>query len=122
MGKKTGLAAVSYILGLITGIIVLLAADKKDKYTRFHAVQSILFNLAVWVIAFVLAILTAPFAIAGGITGMVFPLLMFGALSLVWMAYGVIVFLVWLFLIIKAYSGDKFMLPLIGKWSDSLTK
>ena len=122
MGKKTGLAAISYILGLITGIVVLLAADKKDKYSRFHAVQSILFNLAVWVIAFVLAILTAPFAIAGGITGMVFPLIMFGALSLVWMAYGVIVFLVWLFLIIKAYSGDKFMLPLIGKWSDSLTK
>lgn len=122
MANKTGLAAVSYILGLITGVIVLLAADKKDKFSRYHAMQSILFNLAVWVIAFALALITAPFAVAGGVTGMIFPLLMFGALSIVWMVYGVAVFLLWLFLILKAYSGQKYRLPLLGDWSEKLTK
>jgi uncharacterized membrane protein len=122
MGNKTGLAAVSYILGLITGVIVLLAADKKDKFSRYHAMQSILFNLTIWVIAFVLALVTAPFAMVGGMTGMIFPLLMFGALSIVWMVYGVAVFLLWLFLILKAYSGQKYRLPMLGDWSEKLTK
>lgn len=123
MAKKTGLGALAYLFGLITGIIVFLAADKKDRFSRFHAAQSIMFNLAVWVIAFVIGIVTAPFAAAGAMyTGMVFPLLMFGALGIVWMVYGVLVFLVWLFLIVKAYSGKEYRIPVLGDWAYALSK
>ena len=47
---------------------------------------------------------------------------MFGVLGMVWMVYGILVFLVWLFLIVKAYSGQKFKIPVLGDWVEEITK
>jgi uncharacterized membrane protein len=93
---------------LIPGIIFLgLEPYKNDKFIRFHAFQSIF--LFVFLIAFGI--------VWNGILGMLFvgvsflwPIISLIA-TLVWLAS----FLIWLFLMFKAYSNEKFMLPFIGE-------
>lgn len=104
--------ALCYLAGLITGVLFLaLAPYNQSKFVRFHAFQSIFFNVAwigVWIAEMILsAVLHAilPFGIG----------LLFGLLALVIWLGG---FLVWLFLMYKAYSNEKFMLPIIGALAD----
>ncbi len=116
MVKNNGLAAIAYIFGIIGGILVFLVAEKKDRLVRFHAAQSIFFNITVGIIA---AILFALFAIS-------FPYgIWIGQMSVIMLTvlsiFGVAVFVLWFFLVLKAYSGDKFKLPIIGNIAESLS-
>ena len=128
MAKKTGLAAISYILGIITGIIVLLVSEREDKFTRFHAIQSIFLCIALFVISIILGLITfllgAPFWGMGMMNysssiAMSAGLLLAGV---IWTLYGIGVFVLWLYMIISAYSGKKTMLPVIGHWSENAAK
>ena len=105
-------AALSYVLGFITGIIFLVMEPyNKDKFVRFHAFQSIFFNaglIAFWIVWSILA------AILGTLTFGVLGLLM-GLLGLV-IALGIFGF--WIFLMFKAYNNQKFMIPFIGKLAE----
>ena len=105
-------AALSYVLGFITGIIFLVMEPyNKDKFVRFHAFQSIFFNaglIAFWIVWSILA------AILGTLTFGVLGLLM-GLLGLV-IALGIFGF--WIFLMFKAYNNQKFMIPVIGKLAE----
>jgi uncharacterized membrane protein len=97
-------ALLAYILGLITGIIFLVIEPyKNDRFVRFHAFQSIFYCIAIFVIF-----------IAWGIVGIVLgPIL-----ATLWFALGTLIrlgfFLLWLFLMYKAYNNERFMLPIIG--------
>jgi len=108
-GLQTNVAAaLCYLAGLITGILFLvLEPYSKDRAIRFHAFQSIFFNLGVFVIYLVLSIF-------GTVIGMVIPLAgaaLVGIVSLlVWLGSVVL----WLFLMLKAYNGAKIVLPVIG--------
>ena len=54
-------AALGYPIPLIP-IIVLLMEDKKERpFIKFHAVQSLAFNIALWVIIFVISLVTLGF-------------------------------------------------------------
>ncbi len=99
-------AALSYVLGFVSGIIFLvLEPYKNDGYVRFHAYQSIFFSLAL--LAF------------GIVWNIVLGILMIGflwtlaslVLSLVYLA----VFFYWLFLMYKAYGNERYMIPYIGE-------
>lgn len=97
-----------YILGLITGILFLLLAPyNQNKTIRFHAFQSIFFNVGMIVLMIVLTILsmilTAIVPILGGILMMLVSLV-------VWLGS----FVVWIMLMVKAYQNQKWVLPLIG--------
>ncbi len=105
-------SALTYVLGLITGIIFLvLEPYNKDRAVRFHAFQSIFFNVAVLAISIVVGIL-------GSAIGAVLPFMgaaFFGLISsLVWLGAVVL----WIVLIIKTYSGDKLVLPVIGPMAE----
>ncbi len=98
--KKTALgidenieAALSYFLGFITGILFLLL-EKDSKFVRFHAMQSTIVTLLLFVIVTVLGMIP--------LLWLIFPL--------IWMAELVL----WLFLMYKAYQGELFKLPTIG--------
>ncbi|MEA1958315.1 MAG: DUF4870 domain-containing protein [Chloroflexota bacterium] len=90
-----------YVLGWITGLVFFLI-EKDDDFVRFHAKQSIIVFGALSVVNFLLYILWL-IPVVGWI---------FGALlaSLVW----VFALVLWVILMIKAYQGEKFKLPLIG--------
>ena len=94
-------SALCYVLGLVTGILFLvLAPYNQNKTIRFHAFQSIFLNVAWIVIWFGLSI------VLRGILGLL-------ALFLVPLI-GLCFFVLWLYLIIKAYQGRKVVLPVIG--------
>lgn len=98
MAQGTGLpkntaAALSYVLGWLTGIIFLLI--EKDPFVRFHAMQSI--------ITFGLLTLLSFVPIIGWILS---PLVM------------IVGFVLWLVLIYKAYQGEEFKLPVIGDFAE----
>src|SRR3989338_9014240 len=100
LGKSsTGLqpnvaALLSYLLGIITGIIFYLI-EKENKFVRFHAMQSIVVFGAVLVAGIVLLFIPV-------IGWTLFPLLQIASLVL------------WILLMVKAYQGEKFKLPWAG--------
>ena len=97
-----------YILGWITGLIFLLI-DKRP-FVRFHAAQSILLSIAVVVVYFAVGVLF------GMLHFMHMGFLILAAYPLV----GLAVFIVWVFMMYKAYQHEKFMLPLIGSIAEGL--
>ncbi len=95
-----------YVLGFITGIIFLvLEPYKNDRFVRFHAFQSIFYSVA----------LTVFWIIWGNlfwIVGFGFFWTILSLIStLVWLG----AFLLWLFLMFKAYNGQRFVLPVLGE-------
>ena len=83
-------ALLCYLLGFITGIIFYIA-EKENKFVRFHAVQSSI-------------VFGALFA-AGIFIGLI-P----GINIIYWLAEVVL----WIILMIEAYQGNKFKLPIAG--------
>ena len=93
-----------YVLGWVTGIIFFLI-DKRP-FVRFHAAQSIVVFGGLHVINIVLAIIFgAGFMMMGG----------FGAFGLGWALYsliGLVALILWVLLMVKAYQGEKFEVPI----------
>lgn len=104
-------AVLSYVLGFITGIIFLvLDPYKNDRFIRFHAFQSILFSAALMVF----------WILWSGVVWTIFGrvLFMWAILNMISMLVSLAAFVVWLFLMYKAYNNDRFMLPIIGDIAD----
>lgn len=100
-----------YILGLVTGVIFFLI-EKTNSVVRFHAAQSIVVSLAIFVLAIGLGILNVILSAISWTLGSLFGLLM----MLVWLA----AFILWIVLMIKGYSGEKWKLPVLGDWAERL--
>ncbi len=97
-----------YILGFITGILFLvLAPYNQNKAIRFHAFQAIFFNVA-WIAVSIVA------SIIGGILIAALPFGMGLLWSLVHLLIWVAGLIIWIMLMVKAYSGQKWVLPIIG--------
>ena len=90
-------AALAYLISPITGIVVYVL-EKDNKFVRFHAMQSILFGVSMFVLWNV-GIALIPFIIGSVIA----PLLSIG------------IFLLWLLLMWKAYNNVEWELPILGK-------
>ena len=91
-----------YVLGWVTGLIFLII-EKENQFVRFHAVQSIVVFGAYTVVAIILGYI--PFI--GWI--------------LDWIV-GAIAFILWIILMIKAYQGQKFKLPIAGDIAERNSK
>jgi uncharacterized membrane protein len=91
-----------YILGWITGLIFFLI-DKRP-FVRFHAAQSIGMSIALFAIYLIIGVLFTMlhFMSMGFLALAIYPLL------------ALVVFVLWIFMMYKAYQHEKFMLPIIG--------
>ena len=89
--------ALCYVLGWVTGLIFYLI-EKENKFVRFHAMQSIIVFRPISILLLVFSFLLwfVPF---GWIIS-----------SLI----GLLMFVLWIVLMIKAYQGEKFKLPIVG--------
>ncbi len=97
--------ALCYLAGWITGVIFLVIEPyKNDKFVRFHAFQSIFFNVAMIPVYIV-------FMILGFILGAIHLSIL---LLPLWLILIVGWFGGWLFLMWKAYNNEQFKLPIIG--------
>ncbi len=105
-------AALSYSLGWITGLIFYLI-ERENRFVRFHALQSILFNIAVFVVLGGLGAFLALFTAVPGLN------IIMGALgSLVSFLISLAVFVVWIILMVRAYRGERYHLPVVGDLAD----
>lgn len=95
------LAALAYIIPppitFLSGIAFLLI-EKENRFVRFHSIQSLLFGIAVYAI---LAVNNSLRAIIIG--NFLDPVLTIAS------------YLVWLYLIWKAYTNEEYQLPFIGR-------
>lgn len=103
--SSTGLEAnvagfLCYLFGFITGI-VFLVVEKKSGFVKFHAMQSTITFLGLFVISAILGVIPI-------LNLLVYPIWIF---SLV----------LWLLLMIKALQGQRYMLPIVGKMAEEKT-
>ena len=107
----------AYVLGLITGVVFLvLEPYNKDKFVRFHAFQSIFFNVLMigfWIVWTILSMIM--WAIGYRILGYAIGSLISTGMSLVSLVVFLAFLITWVFLMFKAYNNQRFELPLIGK-------
>jgi uncharacterized membrane protein len=97
-----------YILGFITGIIFLVIEPyKNDKFVRFHAFQSIFFNVA-------LIVFWIAYMIVASILGFVSLGLLAMVMGLVGLLISLAVLVYWIFLMYKAYNNEIYKIPFIG--------
>ena len=94
-GMKPNMAAMlSYLLGFFTGV-VFYVLEKDNKFVRFHAMQSIIVFGFLFVLGLVISVLP-------GINVVLLPIL--------W----ILELILWIVLMIRAYQGEKFKLPIVG--------
>ncbi len=107
MGMQANVAAgLSYLLGWITGIIFFFT-EKTNNFVRFNAMQSILFFGGLTVLNIILRIASG---VSPGFLGLLFTCVL-GLLSLVG-------FVGWLVLLINAFQGKYFKLPIVGDYAE----
>ncbi len=92
------MAAASYLLGFITGIIFLLI-EKQSKFVRFHAMQSTILYGGIFVANIALGFI--PFL--GWLVGL---LLTFAA------------FILWIVCMWKAFQGEMYKVPYVGAMAE----
>jgi len=109
-------SALCYVLTWLTGIIFYLL-EKKNKTVRFHAMQSILTFLPLTILAWIFGWIGAPRVEYGTIYGYSGPVgVNPGIPALIWLSWIIwaVTVILWIILIIKAYQGEKFKLPVVG--------
>jgi len=95
LGMEANVAALlSYLLGFITGIIFYVL-EKENKFVRFHAMQSILVFGSLFVLAIVVGIM---------------PFMGWALVNIIW----ILDIILWVILMVKAYRGEYFKLPIAG--------
>jgi uncharacterized membrane protein len=91
----------AYLFGWVSGLILFLI-DRR-KFVRFHAMQSIIVTVVLMVAYFVLGLIPVLGWIIAALLGLAF-------------------FVLWIMLMVKAYQGQMWKLPIIGdyaeKWSN----
>ena len=98
--NKNTAGALSYVLGPVTGVIFLVL--EKDAFVRFHAMQSIVVFATLFVLQWVL-----------GFTIILLPLVPL---------ISILSFILWLLLIYKAWQGQEWEVPILGKYARKFVK
>jgi len=95
-------AALAYVGGAITGIVVLLW-EKKDQFARFHAMQS----TVTFLLVLVANLLLRNIPVVG---------------RLAYLPMGLAVTALWIVLMAKAFMGERYKLPYIGDFAERQLK
>jgi uncharacterized membrane protein len=100
--------ALTYVFGFITGLIFYLI-EEENEFVRFHAAQSILVFGGLALLGFALSAIQVTLDFIPFV-GWIFAL---GA-GLFSALLAPLAFVLWIVLIVKAYQGDRFELPVLG--------
>jgi len=91
-------AFLSYLLGFITGF-VFYWQEKKSEFVRFHALQSIITFIPVWLI-----------------------LLALGWVPILGALLKILAAMLWVLLMVRAYSGETYRVPFVGAIASEVVK
>ena len=113
-------ALLSYVFGWVSGLIFFLI-EKDSRLVKFHAMQSILFNVLVAVTGIVLWIVTFILVLIGtqlpGFLGTILSLLV----TLIWILFSIGLLIGWIMCLTKAFQGQYFKLPVIGNFAEKFS-
>lgn len=112
-------ALLSYVWIPVTGVLVLVT-EKENRAVRFHAFQSLFLGLAVFASSIVLSI---AMSVLGGVLAMIsstLALLVALASLAVWLAFTVVIVAAWIVCLLKAYRGEMYQLPVVGKFAERM--
>jgi len=113
-------ALLSYVFGWVSGLIFFLI-EKDSRLVRFHAMQSLLFNVLAAVIAIALwIVLFVVFLIVSQVSGALATVLSLISV-LVWLVLGVAILAGWVLCLVKAFQGQYFKLPVIGNFAEKFS-
>ena len=125
-GTESGLdenvaGALSYLFGLVTGLIFYLI-EQDNAYVRFHAAQSMVVSGIMFVAYIGLSILgtvvssilftSSSTFFLGSIVSLV--------LGLIWLVLALGTFALWVYLMVRAYQGKTPRVPIAAGIADSL--
>ena len=97
-GMQPNVAALlCYLVGWVTGLVFYLI-EKENKFVRFHAFQSMVVFGAFTVLSIVLTVTVVGIALV--------PIL------------GIVKIILWVVLMVKAYQGETFKLPVAGDMAE----
>lgn len=91
-------AMLCYVLGWVTGVIFFII-EKESKFVRFHALQSILIFIVVMIIFAILRVIP----VLGWLVSIVLT---------------PVVVILWIILMLRAYKGDMWKLPIVGDMAE----
>jgi len=106
MNLEENVASALCYLGLIITGIIFYIIETENKTVRFHAMQSILVSVGIIIVT-------------------VFANILIWFVPFVWFLYwlvNLLVFILWLVLMIKAFQGEKFKLPVVGDIAEKQVK
>jgi uncharacterized membrane protein len=83
-----------YLFGFVTGVVFLII-EKQSRFVKFHAMQSTITFLIIFVI-----------------------LLLFGWIPVLGVLFWIGSLILWLLLMIKALRGERYALPIVGKMAE----
>lgn len=98
-------AAISYLAFFITGIVVLYA-EKDDKFIRFHAMQSTIIFGGLFVLNLLISLIFGSFSLLGIVLNLLN--------NLLWILW----IFIWIVSMIKAYQGQIFKWPIAGDFAE----
>jgi uncharacterized membrane protein len=93
--------ALAYVTIIPAIVFLVVEPYNRKRFVRFHAFQSIFFCVAWMILWFGLRIIVG-FPVFGWLT------------ALLWPIVDLVGFVIWLILILKAFQGQMFKLPVIG--------
>lgn len=110
-GLTSNVAGALAYFTIIPAIIFLVVEPyNKDRFIKFHAFQSLFFNIGVFV-------LMIGMMIVGVVLGLI-PVVGWILDIVLWLVVGLGSFALWLFVMYKAYNNEKYMLPVIGNLAE----
>ncbi len=102
--------ALAYVTIIPAILFLVMDPYNKDKFIKFHSFQCLFFAASMFVLS--IAMMFVGFILAFvPVVGWILDML-------IWLAIGLGSLILVIFMIYKAYSGEKFMLPVIGKLAD----
>lgn len=112
MGMDANVAAgLSYLFSIVGGLIFYFG-EKQNRFVRFHAMQSILFN-AFWIVLFIVLFTVQSFLYA---TVILIPLgFVFTCLTIL---LPLALLAIWILVMVYAFQGKYYKLPVIGDYAE----
>ncbi|MGO9324720.1 MAG: DUF4870 domain-containing protein [Terracidiphilus sp.] len=105
--SDNSIGALAYFTPIMAVFFLAIRRYNKRPFVRFHAWQSLVFNVFAILFGYVMFFFLERAAFLG-------PRVVLGLMCLT----ALIVFLIWLWCVIGALNGKRVKLPVIGDWSD----
>lgn len=115
-GESRIFAGIAYFFGIMIALVIYLI-KKEDGYVRFHAMQAILFDLAMMAVSVPLSIALFAGMFLAAFSESAILMIAFWAATL---GFVLLSFLLRLFFAFKAFTGSRFRLPFIGAHAEKI--